>query len=261
MELPFIQLPKIFLETPIAHRGFHNMQNSFPMGEGPENSREAVLAAITLGFAIEVDVHMSADYVPFVFHDYFLDRLSNTTGALRKKNSKTISKIKLANNESIPSLDEILSLVAGRSPLLIEIKDQDGFMGTNVGALESVLAEKLKNYKGFVAVMSFNPNSIFEFGKLLPRIPRGLVTDSFDQKHWKFLSKEKLRELASISSANKLRISFISHNYDKLNKDLLFLHNRLGRSVLTWTITNKTLAKKALRHADNITFEGFYPLF
>jgi len=261
MKLPFVNLPNFFLETPIAHRGFHNLNNAFSMGKGPENSKAAILAAANLGFAIEIDVQISSDFVPFVFHDYNLDRLSTGKGPIKDFSSQRIASFNLVNNENIPSLDEILSLLSGKTPLIIEIKDQDGFMGENVGVLEAKIAENLKNYDGLVAVMSFNPNSILEFGKLMPTIPRGLVTDSFDQKAWNFLPEDKLKDLASISSADELGISFISHRYNKLSSDIVSLHRKNSRRILSWTISNKLMSKKALRYSENITFEGFYPTF
>ncbi|MBL6845941.1 MAG: phosphodiesterase, partial [Planktomarina sp.] len=148
-----MQLPLSFLTRPIAHRGLHDVQN-----ERPENSSAAIAAAISGGYGIEIDVQLSKDGDAMVFHDYHLNRVTSQNGAIAQKNSEWLSKVTLSGGtDTIATLNQTLAQISGKVPLLIEIKDQDGNLGSNVGQLELKVAQALKTYVGDVAVMSFNP--------------------------------------------------------------------------------------------------------
>ena len=137
-------LPQAFYTTPIAHRGFHHRDAG-----RPENSFAAFQAAIDRGYGIELDVQLSRDGVALVFHDYALDRLTGQTGAIRQRDADDLCQITLTGGrDTIPTLPQVLELIAGRVPLLVEIKDQDGGMGTDIGPLEDAVAEALRDYVG-----------------------------------------------------------------------------------------------------------------
>ena len=174
-------LPRIFCDLPITHRAFHDLDAG-----RPENSRAAIRAAMDAGYGIEIDLQLSADGQAMVFHDYALDRLTDETGAVRQRSAAELSAIALkgGDGEGIPTLTEVLALVAGRVPLLIELKDQDGAMGTDIGALEAATVAALQGYGGDVALMSFNPHSVAKLAELAPEIPRGLTTSSYDPAQW-----------------------------------------------------------------------------
>ena len=118
-------LPPAFLRLPIAHRALHDRAQG-----RPENSRAAIRAAIAAGYGIEIDLQASADGVAMVFHDDDLGRLTGATGPVRARTAAELGAIRLTDAEDgIPTLAEVLEIVAGRVPLLIEIKDQSGEMG------------------------------------------------------------------------------------------------------------------------------------
>ena len=94
--------------------------------------------------------------------------------------------------------------------VMIELKDQDGGMGPDVGALEATTAMAVSKYLGPVAVMLFNPNSIAEMARLAPHVPRGLVTDAFSSEDWS-LSEATCSHLREIPDFERLGASFISH--------------------------------------------------
>ena len=169
-----------FLARPIAHRALHDVNAG-----RPENSRAAIEAAIRAGYGIEIDIQRSSDGVAMVFHDYTLDRLAEATGPIATRTAAELGQLRLkGNDEGIPTLSEVLELVDGRVPLLIEVKDQDGQMGPNVGPLETAIAADLAGYGGPVALMSFNPNSVAALAELLPETARGLTTCSWRAEHW-----------------------------------------------------------------------------
>ena len=127
------RLPADLLRLPVAHRALHDVADG-----RPENSRAAVSAAIAAGYAIEIDLQLSADGRAIVFHDYSLARLAEAEGPLRSRSAAELAAIGLRGGaEGIPDFRTILDLVAGRVPLLVEIKDQDGAMGPSIGALEA----------------------------------------------------------------------------------------------------------------------------
>ena len=121
-------LPACFLTRPIAHRGLHDASDG-----RPENSVVAFRAAIAAGYAIELDVQMSLDGAAMVFHDYHLSRLTGQNGPVAQRPASDLSRIQLSGSQdTITDLEQVLGLIAGQVPLLVEIKDQDGNMGQNV---------------------------------------------------------------------------------------------------------------------------------
>ncbi len=250
-----MKLPKLhadFLTNPLAHRGLHG-------GKITENSRAAMLAAIDAGYGIELDLHMSRDGEAMVFHDYDLNRLTGISGPIRQKTAAELQNICLENGEPIPTLGEILTLINGRAPLLIELKDQDGALGPDVGILEKRTAELVNNYAGPVAVMCFNPHSVYALKKYAPNVTRGLVTARFSKENWLMVPQKRLDELAKVPDFSAAGCSFISHQFISLNTPRVAEIKAQNVPILCWTIHNAAdgIASRAI--ADNITFEGYRP--
>ena len=246
-----------FLRQPLAHRGYHDVARGVP-----ENSRAAFQAAIDAGYGIELDVQMSSDQRAMAFHDDDLDRLTHETGPVRNRSAAQLAAIPLkGGSEAVPTLQEALDLVAGRVPLLIEIKDQDGALGPNVGALEAALAQDLQGYDGAVAVMSFNPHAVAAFTKLAPQYAVGLVTDPYFEDHWPNVPAERREELRAIPDYDRLGASFISHLQADLASPRVAELKDKGANILCWTVRSTRQEQVARKVADNITFEGYAPSF
>lgn len=245
-------LPNSFLSRPVAHRALH--------GSGVvENSLAAIEAAVKRNFPIEIDLQLSADDEAIVFHDYDLKRLTPEMGLVRERTSNQLQTIPyLAGRGTIPTLAEVLKAISGKVPLVIEIKDQDGELGSDVGKLEAATARALEGYEGDVALMSFNPHSVWEMKRLCPERPRGLVTDTFDVEEWP-IPQPTLERLRDIPDYDHVEASFISHRVSDLNRPRVLDLKRDGAKVLCWTVRSAEQAKKALEVADNITFEGYDP--
>jgi len=247
------QLPTEFLRIPLAHRALHDLADG-----RPENSRAAVRAAVAAGYGIEIDVQPSADGRAMVFHDYDLRRLAGLNGPLQQRSAAELADIMLlGGTEGIPTLTEILAEVAGRVPLLIEIKDQDGAMGPNIGALQAAVAGDLAGYKGPVAVMSFNPHSVAEMARLMPDLPRGLTTSAYDPVGWAPLAPRVCDALREIPDYTRTGASFISHEVADLDRPRVGELKAKGAAVLCWTVRSQTQERTARRVADNITFEKY----
>lgn len=242
-----------FLRLPIAHRGLH--------GPGvPENSLAAFRAAVEAGYAIELDVQHAADGEPMVFHDYDLMRLAGREGFIADTTVAELGKLRLGKTEEgIPTLAEVLRMVAGRAPLLIEVKDQDGRLGENIGDLQDRVASMLRPYEGPVAVMSFNPHTVAAFTRASDKVAAGLVSCAFEEDDWPMLEAGDRARLGVLTDFDASGAVFLSHDRrDPDNAAVAALRAR-GIPVLSWTVRSPEEEALARKAADNITFEGYRP--
>ncbi|WP_149588504.1 glycerophosphodiester phosphodiesterase family protein [Tabrizicola flagellatus] len=248
-----VPLPPGLLRLPVAHRALHDRAAG-----RIENSPAAIRAAVEAGYAIEIDLQISADGVPMVFHDEDLDRLTAETGPLNARTAAELSRIRLTGGDDrIPTLSEVLDLIAGRVPLLIEIKDQSLTMGPTDGRLEAATAAALKGYRGEVALMSFNPASVAHMARLAPDLPRGLTTSAYDPEDWAPLSPATCDRLRDIPDYDATGSSFISHEARDLARPRVAELKAQGAAILCWTIRSPEEEAQARLRADNVTFEGY----
>lgn len=246
-------LPADFLRLPLAHRALHQRSE-----RRPENSPSAIRAALEAGYGIEIDVQGTADGQAVVFHDEWMERLTEATGFVKDYTAAELGRIRLRDcDDCIPTLPEVLTLVAGRVPLLIEIKDQTDHMVETDGRLEAAVARALETYQGPVAVMSFNPHAVANMARLAPAIPRGITTAAYDYAGWAPLDPARCDELRGIADYDRVGASFISHEAADLGRDRVAALKAKGATILTWTITSAAMEAKARAVADNVTFEGY----
>ena len=236
------------IENFVAHRGFFDDAN-------PENSLGAFSRAIENGYCIELDVKLLADDTIAVFHDVELSRMTNQDGYITKLTKNELTNYKLNDTEyTIPTLREVLDLVDGKVPLLLDIKND----ATHTGAIEAKILEELKDYSGNVAIMSFNPLTLEWFSKNAPEIPRGLLstkwTRELPDRPDTFLKR-------LVTSRNLLRKRA---NPDFLAYNIKQLPNRQSKKfknipVLGWVVTSQEEYLEKIKYVDNIIFEGFQP--
>jgi glycerophosphoryl diester phosphodiesterase len=222
---------------PYAHRGLH--------GRGViENSRGAFLAAIAAGHGIELDVQASRDGDAFVFHDYELERLSEGSGAVSALGSDDLARVRLkGSDETVADLPEILTLIAGKVPLLIEVKARD----RKVGPLCLSVFRALDGYRGAVGVMSFNPEVGRWFALHGPRILRGLVVTEGRRK-WR-------GGLARRLALWRSQAQFLAYDVRDLPSRFAARARRRGLPVFTWTCRNAEDRARAAAHADQPIYE------
>jgi glycerophosphoryl diester phosphodiesterase len=245
-------LPEAFRRIPLAHRGYHDRRKG-----RIENSPSAFAAAMDHGYGIELDVQLSGDGAAMVFHDARLDRLTVETGPIAARSAAALGQLTLrGGTDRIPTLPSVLAQVAGRVPLLIEIKDQDGALGPAIGALEAAVARDLAGYGGPVAVMSFNPHSVAAMARLAPEVPRGLTTCAFAPEEW-VAPPERLAEHAAMTTYGASGCGFVSHDIDDLASPAVAAVRAGGGAILCWTVTSPEAEARARTIADNITFEGY----
>ncbi len=245
-------LPSVFLQTPIAHRALHDLSDN-----RPENSRAAIRAAIEAGYGIEIDLQRTSDNRAMVFHDYDMTRLTGQPGPIQQISAAQAQATQLLHaDDGIPTLDEVLKMVGGKVPLLIEFKDQDGAMGPDVGPLEADAVRALQGYDGPVALMSFNPNSVAELARLAPHLPRGIVTCSYQPKE-ELLPQKVCDHLRDIPDFDRIGASFISHEVADLSRPRVAELKARGVPILCWTVRSPEQEALAREVADNVTFEGY----
>ncbi len=248
-------LPPQFLGRPLAHRGLHDRAKGVI-----ENSAGAVRAAVAAGYGIEIDVQLASDGAAMVFHDDRLDRLTLESGPIRGWASRDLVKVQLTgSDETVPTLPEVLEIVAGKVSLLIELKDQSGGTGSAPDDLERAVAAALMGYDGPVAVMSFNPHMVANLQKRAPSVPRGITTDGYNEKEWPDLSSDSLHFLREIGAFDAVGASFISHDWHDLTAPRVTDLKARGVPILCWTVKSAEDEAIARRVADNITFEGYTP--
>ena len=252
-----VPLPQAFLRAPIAHRALHDRSRG-----RIENSLSAVRAAFAAGYAIEIDLQLSADGVAIVFHDADLDRLTGETGLLNARTSAELGQILLKDStDTIPTFAQVLATVAGRVPILVEIKDQTHVKGPTDGRLEAAVALVIRSYHGPVALMSFNPHTMARMAELCPDVPRGLTTSSYGPEDATGLDPESAAQLRKILDYNRTGSSFISHEAADLGRTRVAELRAAGATVLCWTIRSPEAEAAARRIAQNVTFEGYLAAF
>lgn len=227
---------------PIAHRGLWGANII-------ENSILAYKNAIANGYPIEIDIYSSCDGEIFSFHDASLNRMTSADGYIYEKTAEYLKTLSLNGSDcKIPTLNEVLSLVDGKVPLLIEFKNQP----------DKSYVEKavniLKNYKGEFAVQSFNPLIINKIKKLAPEFIRGILATKSHIKNTKAFYRYVLKNMPFNFL---IKPDFISYSFEDLP---LKKSKTKNIPVITWTVTDQNTADKLKAHAKNIIFEKFLPL-
>ncbi len=225
-----------------AHRGLH--------GAGiPENSASAFASAIERGMGIECDIQRSADGQAMVFHDDELARLTAETGPVAQHNASVLGKIVLAgSDDTIPTLRQLLDRVAGQVPILIEIKSSRN-AGRRVGAICLAVRRALEGYRGFHAIMSFDPRVVSWFAEHSPLTLRGLVVSEEDDKALPGMIRRRLWLWHA-------RPHFLAYDVRDLPSRFAAAQRKRGLPLLTWTVRSPDLAERAAEHADAPIAEG-----
>lgn len=230
------------MKTPVAHRGLH--------GDGiPENSAAAFENAIKNGYPIEMDIQLTKDLVPVVFHDDDMKRMTGVDAKIQTKTLAEVKEMRLAGtDEKIMTFEEFLTFVNGRTPVVIEYKTQPD---------KEIIVDKtlpfLDAYKGEFVVQSFDPMIVGTLRKRRPEFIRGQLICRDRHKDQKWIVDRML--------ANGL-FNFISKpDFININAKYLPLPKSMcrGKRVICWTIRNEEDRQKAEKYADNYIFEYIRP--
>jgi glycerophosphoryl diester phosphodiesterase len=235
---------------PVAHRGLHDAARGVI-----ENTASAFKAAIENGFAIETDLQLSGDGEAMVHHDFALGRLTLGSRQLAAMTAAGLKEVPFkATVDRIMTLGELCALVAGRTPLVIELKSRfDSDM-----TLLARAVDVLKSYTGPAALMSFDPEPIAVLRDIAPELPRGIVAERhYEGEEWEDFSTSQKDSMAFLLHAPRTRPHFVAYNV----KDLPSLgpwiaRNIFRRPLLAWTVRTEDQRARARRYADQAIFEG-----
>ena len=219
-----------------AHRGL------WQTGGLPENSLEAFLAASEHGLGIEFDIRPAADDVPIIFHDPKLDRMTDASGLLETRSSKTLIGTPLIGGGEIISLAALLDAWPATTPLLCELK-VDG--ATDPVALATSVAEQLQAHNGPAAMMSFSTEAV---AAIPPGIMKGqLILPSQHTGH------------TDLAASPKTTVDYLAcHVSDASNASLQAA--RSNRPLITWTVKDEATCEALTSRTDSQIFEGFDPM-
>lgn len=230
-----------------AHRGLHDGNT----GDTPENSLSAFEKACQAGYGIELDVQLSRDGVVMVFHDYTLIRMTGKDGKVAEYDATELQSFSLANTEQkIPTFAEVLSLVNGRVPLLIELKGE-----SFDSSLCPKVAEILKSYEGDYCIESFNPLLIKNMRKLMPGVFYGqLYTNVVRDKK----KKSALNIILTLMGFNFLaRPNFIAYNIEDRSSFPVWLTTKLYKAEkFIWTARSREEYDRAHALSEHPIFEN-----
>jgi glycerophosphoryl diester phosphodiesterase len=245
--------PAWLTARPIAHRGLHDRARGVI-----ENSTAAAEAAVSHGFAIECDVQLTADGEAVVFHDFTLDRLTIGKGRVDALTAQALAGIAMKDTAAlIPTLSSFLARIAGRVPVVVEIKSRfDGDL-----RLTKRTAAVVADFAGPVSLKSFDPAIVTALRTLSPKHPRGIVAmNDYNYADYAHLDAATRHAMANLLHFDESRPDFISWRVRDLPSAAPFLTRKaLGLPLMSWTVRTNEDRARAQAHADQMVFEGFVP--
>ena len=242
-----------FMGRRYAHRGLHCAAEGIP-----ENSLPAFRRAVEAGYGIELDLHLTTDGQLVVFHDDTLDRVCGVSGRVDEKSWPELQQLRLlGTGERMPLFSEVLSIVAGKIPMIIEVKYQK-----NYAALCEAMMAMLQHYTGEYCVESFHPFVILWMKKNAPSITRGLLADRYVEGE----GGMQHNSLGTWGSQELLfnwlvKPDFIAYNYLTAPRTrTLSLTRRVWHTpCVAWTVRQEEKEPLALERFDSIIFESYRP--
>ncbi|MDE6365156.1 MAG: glycerophosphodiester phosphodiesterase, partial [Lachnospiraceae bacterium] len=252
---------KPFFGHMYAHRGLHNMSPAIQKLKNienaseklPENSYAAIKRAADLGYGIEFDVHLTKDDIPVVFHDDTLNRICGVKGNLKDYTFEELQQFcLLGTQERIPAFADILKMVDGRVPLIIEYKVEK-----NADKLCRICDEILSDYKGLYCIESFHPLAVRWYKTHRPNIVRGQLSEDFTRQKLN-IPYFLLSHLIGNCYASP---DFIAYNCKHRNELSRTICRKLYKSLsVAWTVRSQEELDTISQSFDLFIFEGFDPM-
>lgn len=233
-----------------AHRGLYDNEHGIP-----ENSMAAFRRAVDKGYGIELDVHLTADNQLVVFHD---DTLTRMCGMNKKISSFLYSDLMqlrlLGTEEGIPLFKDVLELIDGKVPLIIELKVD----GSNQNLLCPLVWQLLSKYKGDYCIESFHPFVLQWFKRHEPQVVRGQLSCNFfkENPHCDIV----LFLMSNLMTNFFTHPDFIAYKYLDLDNPAVIYNRKLFHIMtVVWTIPGKPTYDRFKNKVDAMIFEGFEP--
>lgn len=231
-----------------AHRGLHDNAT-----DAPENSMAAFRKAVEAGYGIELDVQLSKDRVPVVFHDETLTRVCGVDGRVRDYTFEELQQFRLCGTEErIPRFEDFLKLVDGRVPLIIEIKIHE-----NAAEVCSRADRLIRAYKGVYCIESFHPFAVRWYRQNRPEVVRGQLSSNFKKANGAEPTEQWL--VHNLLTNLLCRPDFIAYDCRYRSNLSRRLCSLLGALPVTWTVRSQAELDACRRDFALFIFEGFIP--
>ena len=233
-----------------AHRGYYEK------GVVPENSLPAFRRAVERGWGIELDVHLLKDGTLAVLHDSDLARMTGAEGVVEDLDLAGLMQLRLdGTEEQIPTFNQVLQVVNGKTPLIIELKTT----AENREALVKTICERLDRYDGTYCIESFDPKAIAVLAELRPEVCRGVLARNFLKEPFGLKLPQQI--LATNMNFNfQAQPDFVAYNF----ADRALMSNQVcqklwGVQSVSWTIRSREELDECEREGSIPIFEGFDP--
>ena len=230
-----------------AHRGLHDNT-----GDAPENSMKAFQKAVDAGYGIEMDVQLTKDKIPVVFHDETLKRMCGVEGKVWEYTYEELQEFRLAQSEEcIPKFEDVLALVDGKVPLIVEYK-------LDVPSTEvcEIADPMLQNYKGVYCIESFHPYAVKWYRDNRPEVIRGQLSQDFSKEE-KYQGKFIYWMLSNLLTNVLTRPDFIAYNHRDAHMFSRKVCSLMGALPVAYTIKSQEEYEKAKDQFDLFIFDSF----
>ena len=239
----------LFKKRYFAHRGLHDKE-----GAVPENSMAAFRRAVEAGYGMELDVHVTKDGIPVIFHDFKLERMCGADGEIEDYTYEELRQFTLGKSEErIPKLEALLFMVQGRVPLIVEIKAESADISSC-----AVIDKILRNYDGEYCIESFNPMVLLWFRRHHNEVVRGQLATNFRRNGG---YNSLLHFFMTHLAFNFLTWpDFIAYNHEYIREPGRRICRRFFKNTaVAWTIRSFEELKKVRDEFDVFIFESFTP--
>ena len=237
---------KPFFGVYYAHRGLFDNTS-----DAPENSLKAFVKAIEAGYGIELDVQLSKDKIPVVFHDASLKRMCGIDGKVWEYTLEELQKMKLkGTDQTIPTFAQVLETIGGKTPIIVEYKMD--VPDTKVCELGDSL---LQSYKGVYCIESFHPFAVAWYKKNRPEIMRGQLAMNY-WKDEKYKGKILYLLLTNLMLNFLGRPDFIAYKHQDALQISRKISRKLGALSVAWTIKSQDDYEKVKNEFDLFIFDS-----
>lgn len=257
-----------FKQVLYAHRGLHSNESKQTVlsdggkdagdakgiCEAPENSMAAFRKAVDAGYGIELDIQLTKDKVLVVFHDFTLKRMCDAPGKVCDYTYEELQNFTLLDSvEKIPKFTDVLQLVDGRVPLIIELKIE----ATDTSACR-IADEILQNYEGLYCIESFNPLGVYWYHRNRPGVVRGQLSDAFLANEQFCNPLYFLMEMLMFNFLTKPDFVAYNHKHER-NLSRRLCRSLYRNTAVAYTIKSEDELKRAKEHFDIYIFDSFVP--
>ncbi len=240
----------LFKKRYFAHRGLHDNAS-----DAPENSMAAFRKAMEAGLGMELDVQVTKDGVPVVFHDFKLERICGAPGKIADSTYEELQAYTLCDSkERIPRFSELLEMVDGQVPLIVEIKAETANVSC-CGIIDSLL----RAYRGPYCIESFNPMVLWWFRRNHGDVVRGQLSSNFrrEGEYWNILYFAMTHLLFNFLT----KPDFIAYNHKFSEEPGRRICRRLYRHpAAAWTIRSQQDLEALKGEYDVFIFDSFLPV-